>query len=406
MQITGTIIRILVLGKNDHQSSLGGVFLKKVLSFIVLLFILLPVFTSVTEAANISEVKKTQVTTQLRVSASPKANVMTSLPKGSLVTQLSTVKGGWSYVRVNGKKGYVASSSLIVANSKVKIVSSKTGLVIRETASTKAKSLATLKQNMVVEDFGKVGSGWTLVRSGNVVGYVDFKLIAASKTSKKYTNADVILRNTASTNGRQVGSLTKNKEVYVHSQVSNWSYITSGSLRGYVPSSRLSATKPSISPQTLKTFTELRPSKMKWMKYYFDGEVLQGNVKANVYKNEYDYVVPSIYMAFSPKGFQMGMPESDFIWTDIPTPLVKDKATPVYEFDWNSYKNVQIGNAYLRTTTEKVTTPAGTFKNVVHIEEKYYNLSYTINYYFAPGYGLIKIIDSKKRLSYELRSYK
>jgi uncharacterized protein YgiM (DUF1202 family) len=380
--------------------------LKKFLSLIVILFILFPMFTSVAEASTFPEVKKVQTATQLRATASPKANIVSSLPKGALVTQLNTVKGGWSYVRVNDKKGYVATSSLIVPSSKTKIVSSKSGLVIKETASAKAKTAATLKQNMVVEDFGTVGNGWTFVQSGNVIGYVASNLITASKPSKKYTNADVTVRNIASTSGKNAGSLTKNKEVYVHSQIANWSYITSGSLKGYIPTSRLSATKQSVAAQTLKTFTDLRPSKIKWMKYYFDGKVLQGNIQSNVYKNEYEYVVPSIYMAFSPNGFQMGMPESDFIWTDIPTTLVQDKATPVYEFDWYSYKDVHIGNAYLRKTNGTITTPAGTFKNVVHIEEKYYNLSYTIHYYFAPGYGLVKVNDSKNRLSYELRSYK
>ncbi|WKA53983.1 Ig-like domain-containing protein [Planococcus shixiaomingii] len=160
------------------------------------------------------------------------------------------------------------------------------------------------------------------------------------------------------------------------------------------------------STTTLKTFTELRPSKIKWMKYYFDGSVFQGDVESDVYKNEYSYVVPSIYMSFSPEGFVMGAPESDFIWTNIPTPLTLNKATPIYDIDWYSEKYVKIGNAYLRATKGTITTPAGTFKNVVHIEEKYYDSSTTYHYYFAPGYGLIKVIDSKNRLSYELRSFK
>lgn len=369
------------------------------------LIILLPLFSSVAEASTTGAVKKTQATTTLRVSASPKAGIVTSLPKGSLIIQQSTVKGGWSYVQTNTHKGYVATSALTMPSSKTKMVGSKSGLVIKETRTTKAKTIATLKQNMIVEDFGSVGSGWSLVQYGNVTGYVDSKLITATKPTKKYTNASVTLRNIASTNGKKTGTLDKNKEVSVHSQASNWSYITSGSLKGYVPSNQLVVKKPTVSPQTLNSFTNLSPTKIKWMKYYFDGEVLQGNMKSKFYGN-YSYVVPSISMTFSPKRLQLGAPESDFIWTDIPAPLVQNKATPIYSFNWDTQKDEHIGNAYLRTNNGTLKTPAGTFKNVVHIEEKYHTLSYSIHYYFAPGYGLIKINDSKNRLTFELRSYK
>ncbi|MDN7244705.1 SH3 domain-containing protein [Planococcus shenhongbingii] len=380
--------------------------MKKILSAIVILFILLPMFSSVTEASTFHEVKKTEITTPLRVKASPKADVITSLPKGTFVTQLNTVKGGWSHVQVKGKKGYVATSALAVSNGKIKIVNSKIGAVLRETASPKSKIVATLRDKLIVEDFGAVAGGWSFVQYGNLTGYVSTKSISVTKPVKKYTKADATLRNVTSTTGKKTGSLKKNKEIYVHSNVSGWSYVTSGSLRGYMLSSQVTATKPKAEVQTLKTFTNLRPSKINWMKYYFDGDVLNGTVEKRVYGNEYGYVVPSVYTGYSPGGFIMGAPESDFIWTDIPTPLIQNKPTRLYEFDWNLEKDVHVGNAYLRTTNATITTPAGTFKNVVHIEEKYYDLSFTIHYYFAPGYGLIKVKDSKGRLSYELRSYK
>lgn len=363
-------------------------------------------FSSVTEAATVREVKKIQVATQLRVSASPKASVIITLPKGSLVIQLTTVKGGWSYVQTSNKKGYVATSSLTVPSSRTKVVSSKSGLVIKETGSANSKTMSTLKQNVIVEDFGAIGGGWSLIKTGNMTGYANSKSITDTKPVKKYTNASVTLRDATSTSGKKTGSLDKNKEVYVHSQVSNWLYVTSGSMKGYAPASQFSAKKQDTTLQTLKTFTDLRPSKIKWMKYYFDGDVLQGNVQSYVENKEYSYTIPSVYTSFSPKSFQMGAPETDFIWTNIPAPLTQNKAAALYDFDWNLEKDVQIGNAYLRSTKETVTTPAGTFKNVVHIEEKISNISFTIHYYFAPGYGLIKVKDSKNRLSYELRSYK
>lgn len=380
--------------------------MKKILNVVIILFILLPMFSSVTEASTFYEVKKTEIATPLRVKASPKAEVITSLPKGTFVTQLNTVKGGWSRVQAKGKEGYVATSALAVPSSKIKVANSKSGLVLRETGSPKSKVVATLRQNLIVEDFGAVGAGWSFVQYGNLTGYVNSKSLSVTKPSKKYTKTDVTLRNVAGTSGKKTGSLKKNKEIYVHSQTAGWSYITSGSLRGYVLSSQVTASKPKAAVQTLKTFSNLRPSKINWMKYYFDGDILSGYVEKVAYGDEYGYVVPAVYTGYSPEQFIMGAPESDFIWTNTSAPLTQNKPAPIYEFDWNLEKEVQVGNSYLRTTTGTMTTPAGKFNNVVHIEEKFYDLSFTIHYYFAPGYGLIKVKDSKGRLSFELRSYK
>lgn len=393
------------MGKNNHD--FRGIYLKKIVCFLVMIFIILPIFTTTTEATATTEVKKTQITAPLRASASPKAKVISTLPKGTLVIQISTVKGGWTHIQVNDKKGYVATNTLTAANSTVNIVNSKNGLVIKESASTKSKTVATLKQQMIIEDFGKVVSRWHLVRYGSFVGYVDSKLIVASKPTKKYTNVNVTLRETANTSGKKTGSLNKNTEVSVHSQLSNWSYITSGSLKGYVPSNQLTGKKQNVAPKILKTVMELRPTKIKWMKYYFEGTVTQGNIEKDVYDpNMYVYTLPFIVMDFSPNGFSMGKAETEYTLADINLPLVQDKPTPFYEYIYDLNKDVQIGNSYLRSTNETITTPAGTFKNVVHVEDKYKNLPYTMHFYFAPGYGLVKAIDSKKHLKFELRSYK
>ncbi len=392
--------------------------MKKVLSFIVVLFIFIPVFTTVTEASTFREVKRVQEATPLRIASSPSADIKSTLPTGTLVTQFSTVTGGWSYVQANNQKGYVATNALFTPKSTIKIASSKSGLVVKETATTNSKTVASLKYNMIVEDFGTVGGGWSFVQYGNVTGYINSNFISGTKPTKKYTNASVILRNIASPSGETKGSLNMNAEVYFHSQIVGWSYITSGSLRGYVPSSQLSSSKEKVQPQILKTSTHLRPSNISWMEYYLgmvDEEpkgVLSGYLESDIFENGYSYV-PSIgldwyppYMLFLTERFAMGMPNTDWSWANIPTPLVQNKPTPIYEMDWEELVEVQVGNAFLRTTTGSITTPAGTFNNVVHIEVKSFSTSVTVHFYFSPGYGLIKIRDSKNKLLFELRDYK
>lgn len=382
------------------------------------LLILLPMFTTEANASTFREVKQVQVATSLRIASSPNAVSISTLPKGTLVTQFNTAPGGWSYVQANNQKGYVATNSLITPKSTIKIASSKSGVVVKETATTNSNTVATLKYSMIVEDFGAVGGGWSFVQYGNVTGYVNSKFIGTTTSTKKYTNTDVSLRNIASQSGKTVGSLNKNTEAYVHSQIAGWAYITSGSLRGYVPASQLSSSKQIEQPQTLKTFTHLRPTNISWMEYYLgiivdEKGVYSGYLDNYTYENYYGYEIDNgesvgfpPYTAFSPEGFAIGMPSSDWVWARIPTPLVQNKPTPIYKFDnYDNMEKTQSGNAFLRTTNGTITTPAGKFSNVVHVEVKYFSTSVTSHYYFVAGYGLVKAIDSNKKLFFELRDY-
>lgn len=386
---------------------------------LIALLIFTTTYSAVTEASTFREVKQVQGTTSLRVNASPSATIQTTLSSGTLVTQFSTVAGGWSYVQANNLKGYVATKSLATPKSTIKMASSKSGLVVKENATAKSKTIATLQYNMIVQDFGKVGTGWSFVQYGNVTGYVNTNFISATKPVKKYTSSDVTLRNIASKSGESIGSLPVNSLVSVHSQIAGWSFITSGNKLGYVPSDKLSTNKPKAVAQTLKTFTGLLPSNIYRMEYYLGmvdkpKGVLSGYLESDHYADEnmYNYVISKNsnwyppYMSFSADRFAMGMPETDWIWANIPTPLVQNKPTPIYRFELgmgDELEEVHTGNAFLRTTTGTITTPAGTFRNVVDIEIKTFDTSVTTHYYFSPGYGLIKIKDSQNKLLFELR---
>ncbi|WP_404427528.1 hypothetical protein LG296_04580 [Ureibacillus chungkukjangi] len=181
--------------------------MKKFFCYILVILILMPIFTTEAKASTFREVKQVQLATELRKSSNTNAVSITTLPKGTLVTQFSNNSDGWSYVQANNKKGYVLTNSLITPKSTIKIASSKSGVVVKETATTKSNTVATLKYNMVVEDFGAVGGGWSFVQYGNVTGYVNSKFIGTTSSTKKYTNIDVSLRNIASQSGKTIGSL-------------------------------------------------------------------------------------------------------------------------------------------------------------------------------------------------------
>lgn len=62
------------------------------------------------------------------------------------------------------------------------------------------------------------------------------------------TKSGIILRKTASPNGENIGSLSNGTEVSVHSTTNGWSYVTVGDKKGYVVDSFLTTKKPEKVP--------------------------------------------------------------------------------------------------------------------------------------------------------------
>ncbi|AVK86992.1 hypothetical protein C3943_13230 [Lysinibacillus sp. B2A1] len=110
--------------------------------------------------------------------------------------------------------------------------------------SLKAKTVATLQNKMVVKDFGTVGDGWSFVQYGNVIGYAATNFMSTSKPTTKYVVSNLVVRNIASPSGANVGELSKNETVSVHSTIAGWSYISTSSYEGYVVDSYLSTKNP------------------------------------------------------------------------------------------------------------------------------------------------------------------
>ena len=102
--------------------------------------------------------------------------------------------------------------------------------------SRSVSTSATLQYNMIVEDFGPDGNGWSFVQYGNVTGYVASNFIGTPQTKAKYVNtaSGVVVRNIASTSGANIGTIGNGTEVKVHSSLFGWSYVTVGIPKGYV----------------------------------------------------------------------------------------------------------------------------------------------------------------------------
>ncbi|MEB2282417.1 hypothetical protein LAV73_20950 [Lysinibacillus xylanilyticus] len=217
----------------------------------VAVFVLMMLFSIQYQVAVAADYRTVKVVsgTNLVVRESPNdtSSSIGNLAKDEFVIEFSS-SDGWSHIQTGDVKGYVTSSFLSVPPSTIKIANSKSGLVVKSKPSPSASTLATLKYNMIVEDYGSVGNGWSFVQYGNVVGYVKSDFIGKTKTTTKYVNtgSGVIVRNIASQSGASVGSLSNGTQVTVHSTLVGWSYVTAGSIKGYVVDAFLSAKKPVV----------------------------------------------------------------------------------------------------------------------------------------------------------------
>ena len=222
--------------------------MKKVCTFLIALLLILSSLAFGTEQSEAASFRTVKVVTSsslvVKASGSPSANTVATLSKGNFVTVFST-SNGWATIQSGNVRGHVNASFLKTPPSTIKIASSKSGLVVKTTPTKPAPTSATLKHNMIVEDFGSVGGGWSFVQYGNVTGYVATSFIGKPKTSTKYVNtaSGVVVRNIASPSGANTGTLENRTQVTVHSTLAGWSYVTSGSTKGYVVSAFLSTTQ-------------------------------------------------------------------------------------------------------------------------------------------------------------------
>lgn len=368
--------------------------MKKISSFLLFLCIVLMLFLVLpqsTDASSFREVKAVSANggAILRQNASPSAKSLGTLAKGTFVTQFEVVSGGWSKVKVGNKSGYIAFNSLSEPKSTIKIASSKSGLIVKETASRSAKTFATLKYNMIVNDFGSVGGGWSFVQYGNVTGYVATSFINTPKVSSKivgYTNGSISVRNIASPSGEHTGYLNPGTQVNVFATLSGWTYVKAGTTEGYVVASQLTAKPPAKS----KITGGLVPNKKLKLSYYFNDNYYYNLTYMPRDYRGYGWNLPSdpiVGLVYDEDGksFTLGVDSTDWTIVDYDLPFTVGKKLPVRYFDYDLDKYIVQGYNYVTSLTDTVTVDAGTFYNVVTIktESGYVHI--------APGYGIIKI---------------
>nr|WP_173026427.1 SH3 domain-containing protein [Aeromonas sp. Ne-1]AKO69712.1 hypothetical protein [Aeromonas sp. Ne-1] len=101
----------------------------------------------------------------------------------------------------------------------------KTTTTVRDSNSTKGKSLGTLKKNATVEVV-ESKSGWYKIKHNKGYGWVVTKDVTKNSTVKVLykgkTTSDLNVRSTNSTKGKKLGTLKKNTKVEVVQSKSGW----------------------------------------------------------------------------------------------------------------------------------------------------------------------------------------
>lgn len=257
--------------------------------------------TSSTSAQKVEKVYSVTENLNLRSSASLKASVLLTIPKNKEVQYISK-SGNWYRVKYGSKTGYVSSqyvrsenkvikevmstvsktstsssSSLTNSSSTKNVYTTTVNLNMRTKASTSGSRILTIPKGKEIQYISKSGS-WYRVKYGSKTGYVSSSYIKATKvstpaakppatkppttnaTSKTYkTTENLNLHSSASTSGKILVTIPKNKTVKYISTSSSWYRVQYGSKTGYVSSKYLSEIKP----------TPPKPTAPVVKKYYY-----------------------------------------------------------------------------------------------------------------------------------------
>lgn len=367
--------------------------MKRILTIIAVIFLVISFNQSTTDAAMSKTVKITNSdTVNVLENTDTNSKILITVSKGFYVTVLST-KGEWSQVKAGKTIGYIKSSALKTKEAAVKILSVKTD--VKTTASSSSTTVGTIIKNSIVEDYGVAGKGYSYVKFGNVIGYVPTKSLKATKATTQYVKTSSNVFGKISSKSAKIGSITKNQKVQVHATSGDWSYITVGSTKGYVPKIVLSKQRTIVTDAK-----EYLPACGKYYTYASQDK-LEGTKGTNTYLCEKTDGKNRLYRS----DIEIDLPGAifgEFYIENGNLMVLGYESLSDYRFPmsvgqkWSEYAYVEDLIQYeVLSINEKVTVGAGTFNNVLKIREKYsyvqegYGTPYGI-IYIAPGAGIIK----------------
>ncbi len=162
--------------------------MKKFMSFILALILILVALSIPTVAATTSSkagtVSITSGRLNVRSSASTSGTVVSSLAKGSYVTLMSKSGNWWKVEYADGKYGYCHADYIKTANGTPATVKISSGsLNVRSSAGTSYSKIASLYKDDVVIELSKSGNWSKILFNGTKTGYVSSQYLSTSSAS-------------------------------------------------------------------------------------------------------------------------------------------------------------------------------------------------------------------------------
>ncbi|QFK72938.1 SH3 domain-containing protein [Pradoshia sp. D12] len=227
-----------------------GKYFIKAASLLILLSFIITLLPEKADAASFTSKVNADVL-NVRSKATTKSSVIGKIKKGKVVT-VQSEQNNWSKITYDKKTGWVMSKYLTYSNwtgyAKVN------NLSIKKTASSSAKSLATIKIGTAVSVKGRMGS-WVNVyySSKKVTGWVSISSLTKSNPANGTANlgtyyvtaTSLNVRATASTKAKVITTVKKDAALTLQQKIGSWGKAkTSNGKVGWVSLSYLSTKKP------------------------------------------------------------------------------------------------------------------------------------------------------------------
>ncbi|MEK3763557.1 polysaccharide deacetylase family protein [Solibacillus sp. FSL K6-4121] len=246
--------------------------MKKVFNFYFMIFCLIGFFTvnvESTSAAPSATIKLTTIETE--VLKENRQEKIISLSKATPIIVLSETEG-WTKIQYKTVIGFIKSEYLKSVSPQYMLVKSQNEPLVRVTNKQHSGSIGKLYLNSIVELYGSNSTDFVFIKYGGLAGYVNKHALIkpTGKKMKVKASKDLVVRSIASSSSDDIGTLRKNSNVTMLTNLKGWAFVTSESLSGYVPMSGLTTPVQKAVPPKPSKPKSAQPVKGKKIALTFD----------------------------------------------------------------------------------------------------------------------------------------
>ena len=208
----------------------------------------------------------------VKTTAASSSKTVISIHRQSKVEVLGK-SGSWVKIVVSGRTGFVPASTLQASNPAVINRWVKGSQRVFASASTSAKSIATLPQNTKIEWLRTSGS-WQQVKTSAGIGWIQTVNLstafinppAPKFDSARWTTANLNIRQAGSSTAASLGVIPAGEKVMMATTVSGWAHVKSSKGTGWASTAFLSTSPLSSDKNEPETENKPAGTQYRWTK--------------------------------------------------------------------------------------------------------------------------------------------